>query len=439
MPPEEERRVGAHEHPKLVKAFGGLYEDQELQRYVASLGKLLQLTSEQPEPPFTFVILDTPEVNAFALPGGYIHVTRGLMALANDEAELAGVIAHEIGHVTARHSAERYSHGLVAGLGAALLGAVIDSRTVSDIAQLAAGAYVKGYSRSQELEADLLGVRYLSRSGFDAIAMSSFLETMEAESELARQKAGSRGEGAPGGLFASHPRTADRVRKAAAAAQAEFGGERARDIYLRQIDGMIYGDSPEEGFVRGRAFAHPVLRIAFTAPPGFRLRNGPEAVVGTHQSGASMRFDEVRLRDPAVSTLRYPAGRLGVKGTAEKDRKVGHRRSRRGGCKHPDPDQVRRARRAVGRHPRRAQADLPLFLRDVAATDAGVRGSLPPDDGQLQAAQSAAGRQSPPAQAACCRGRARRYHGIALGSHAIQRFPHRAVPGVERPAKAASD
>ena len=247
MPPEEERRVGTQEHPKLVKAFGGLYEDPELQRYVASLGRLLQLTSEQPEPPFTFVILDSPEVNAFALPGGYVHVTRGLMALANDEAELAGVIAHEIGHVTARHSAERYSHGLVAGLGAALLGAVIDNRTVSDIAQLAAGAYVKGYSRSQELEADMLGVRYLSRSGFDAIAMSSFLETMGAESELARQMAGSRGEGALAGLFASHPRTADRVRKAAATAQAEFRGERARDIYLRQIDGMIYGDSPEEG------------------------------------------------------------------------------------------------------------------------------------------------------------------------------------------------
>ena len=98
------------------------------------------------------------------------------------------------------------------------------------------------------------------------------------------------------------------MRKAAAAAQAEFGGERARDIYLKQIDGMIYGDSPEEGFVRGRAFAHPVLRVAFTAPPGFRLRNGPEAVVGTHQSGASMRFDEVRLPDPAISTLRYLRG-----------------------------------------------------------------------------------------------------------------------------------
>ena len=308
LSPEEERLVGAQEHPKLVKAFGDLYDDPALQRYVTSLGRLLQQTSEQPEPPFTFVVLDSPEVNAFALPGGYVHVTRGLMALANDEAELAGVIAHEIGHVTARHSAERYSHGLVAGLGAAILGAVIDNRSVSDFANLAAGAYVQGYSRSQELEADTLGVRYLSRAGFDATAMSSFLETMGAEATLANKMAGKRGDGAQGGLFASHPRTADRVIEAAAAAQAKFGGERDRDVYLRRIDGMIYGDSPEDGFVRGRAFAHPILRIAFTAPPGFRLRNAPEAVVGTHPLGATVRFDEAKLANPSISTWHYLRG-----------------------------------------------------------------------------------------------------------------------------------
>ena len=308
LSPEEERRVGAQEHPKLVEAFGGLYDDPALQRYVSSLGRLLQQTSEQPEPPFTFVVLDSPEVNAFALPGGYVHVTRGLMALANDEAELAGVIAHEIGHVTARHSAERYSHGLVAGLGAAILDAVIDNQTVSSIANLAAGAYVQGYSRSQELEADTLGVRYLSRAGFDATAMSSFLETMGAEAALAQEMAGKRGEGTLAGLLASHPRTADRVRAAADAAQARFGGGRARNVYLRRIDGMMYGNSPEEGFVRGRAFAHPILRIAFTAPQGFHLRNAPEAVVGTHPSGATMRFDEATLADPSLSTWRYLRG-----------------------------------------------------------------------------------------------------------------------------------
>ena len=305
LPPEEERRIGAEAHPKLVGAFGGLYDDPALQRYVSSLGRLLQQTSEQPEPPFTFVILDSPLVNAFALPGGYVHVTRGLMALANDEAELAGVIAHEIGHVTARHSAERYSHGFIAGLGAAILGAVTDSKTVSDIAQLAAGAYVKGYSRSQELEADILGVRYLSRSGFDATAMSSFLETMGAEAALAGKMVGKRGEGLLASLFASHPRTADRVRKAANAAQAEFAGDRARAIYLRQIDGMIYGDSPDDGFVRGRVFAHPILRFAFTAPPKFSLRNAPKAVVGTHPTGAQIRFDEAVLANSSMSLWRY--------------------------------------------------------------------------------------------------------------------------------------
>ena len=295
-----------------MEAFGGLYDDPALQRYVSSLGRLLQQTSEQPEPPFTFVVLDSPEVNAFALPGGYVHVTRGLMALANDEAELAGVIAHEIGHVTARHSAERYSHGLVAGLGAALIDAVIDNQTVSNVANLAAGAYVQGYSRSHELEADTLGVRYLSRAGFDATAMSSFLETTGAEAALARKIAGEHGEGAQGGLFASHPRTADRVRAGGRrrASQRYGGGERetrtSTSAQSTAIDLPVI--APEEGFVRGRAFAHPLLRIAFTAPPGFHLRNAPEAVVGTHPSGATMRFDEATLAGPSISTWRYLRG-----------------------------------------------------------------------------------------------------------------------------------
>ena len=282
MSPAEEQRIGTEEHPKLVKEYGGLYDDPALQRYLESIGRRLQRSSEQPEPPFTFVVLDSPTLNAFALPGGYVHVTRGLMALANDEAELAGVIAHEIAHVTARHAAERYSHGLVAGVGAAILDAVTDSETVADVAELAAGAYVQGYSRAQELDADLLGLRYLSRSDYDATAMSSFLETMAAEDRLARRMADAREAGPLAGLFSSHPRTADRVKAAADAAQATAGGARHRTPYLAMIDGMAYGESRKKRLVRVVAVAPDdtvdslAARMAFKdyRSERFRVLNG---------------------------------------------------------------------------------------------------------------------------------------------------------------------
>ena len=178
LSPEEERKVGAQEHPKLVAAFGGLYDDPALQRYVSSLGRLLQQTRSSPNRRSP----SSSSIARWSMPSPCLaatsHVTRGLMALANDEAELAGVIAHEIGHVTARHSAEPLQPRPRCRPRCAILGAVIDNRSVSDFANLAAGAYVQGYSRTQELEADTLGVRYLSRAGFDATAMSSFLETM---------------------------------------------------------------------------------------------------------------------------------------------------------------------------------------------------------------------------------------------------------------------
>ncbi len=309
MSPDEERRIGAEEHPKLVEVFGGLYDDAALQSYVDSIGRLLQQTSEQPEPPFRFVVLDSPIVNAFALPGGYVHVSRGLMALANDEAEFAGVVAHEIGHVTARHSAERYSRGVLAGLGAAVVGVATGSQAAGGLAQAAAGAYVQGYSRGQEFEADQLGVRYLTRSSYDPEAMSTFLASMGAQDRLARKIAGREGTDPAASLFSSHPRTADRVARAAESARAAAGGglSRDREIYLRRIDGMIYGDSPKQGFVRGREFDHPVLRIRFTAPPGFRLQNTQQAVIGQHKSGALMQFDGARLKDGGMSTQRYVA------------------------------------------------------------------------------------------------------------------------------------
>jgi len=298
MSESDEERIGREEHPKVLEEFGGTYEDPALSKYVVSLGELLKNTTPHGKRRYTFTVLDSDVVNAFALPGGYVYVSRGLLALANDEAELAGVLGHEIGHVVARHTAERYSNATITGIGALILGAVTKSDLVGNLAQLGAAAYVQGFSRDQEFEADQLGIRYMTQAGFDPKAMASFLSSLGAEDKLTAKIAGREGVEPETSLFSSHPRTADRVAAAAQSAAAKAGGSiaRDRDIYLKKIDGMIYGDSPKQGFVRGREFLHPELRLAFEAPPGFMLRNSSAALIGRSKNGKSiLRFDGGRL------------------------------------------------------------------------------------------------------------------------------------------------
>jgi len=296
--PEQEASIGRDEHPKIIKEFGGVYEeDPELNAYVAGIGARLRAVSELNNKPFTFTLLDSPVVNAFALPGGYVYVTRGLLALANSEAELAGVIAHEIGHVTARHTANRVTTGLFANLGAAVLGAALGSQAVADLAQVGAAAAVQSYSREQEMEADTLGVRYLTRAGYDPHAMASFLGSLQLDSQLEAKLAGREGREAEHSLFSSHPRTGDRIKRAADAAEGTLVAEPKvnRDGYLERIAGMLYGDSPEEGFIKGRTFAHPGLGFGFDVPEGFRLNNSTEAVVAVRKDGAAIRFDGAQV------------------------------------------------------------------------------------------------------------------------------------------------
>ena len=306
MTTDQEIALGHKEHPKVVASLGGDYDERPaINRYVNRLGRRLQRVSEVREPPFTLTVLNSSEVNAFALPGGYLYVTRGLLALANSEAELAGVIAHEIGHVTARHAAQRYNQTIFAQLGAAVLGAATGSRLVGDLSSFGAAAYVQGYSREQELEADLLGVRYLKRAGYEPQAMAGFLATMEAESALAAKIAGREGGEPEASLFSSHPRTVKRVARAAAAASGGQPGLRVgRDDYLQLLDGILFGDDPEQGLRRGRVFAHPVLGFRFKVPPGFRMRNTPKAVLASHRNGAVVRFDGAKL-GRRMSMTRY--------------------------------------------------------------------------------------------------------------------------------------
>ncbi len=308
---EEEQQLGRAEHPKALAQFGGAYRNAALSSYVARVGGRMKDVSELKGEAFTFTVLDSDVVNAFALPGGYVYVTRGLLALTNDEAELAGVLGHEIGHVTARHTAQRYDRakigqGLsVAGQLAGLLlgglvggaeGARAGGELGGQAASLGAEAYVQGYSREQEFEADQLGIRYLAAAGYDPRAMASFLTTLQADDAYRQRLAGQAGgEEADflGDWFRTHPRTPERVARAVAAVSEAMPGahETGRGPLLAALDGMIYGEDPAQGVVRGRSFQHPGLRLAFEAPQGFRLQNSATAVVGSDGKGRVMVFD----------------------------------------------------------------------------------------------------------------------------------------------------
>lgn len=297
---DQERKIGADEHPKVIKEFGGVYSDPRLSGYVTAVGARLARVTEQPGLGYTFTVLDNPIVNAFALPGGYVYITRGLMALAESEAELAGVLGHELGHVVARHGAQRQSRSILAQIGAGLLGAATGSKAIGNLAAAGAGAYLRGFSREQELEADRLGVRYISRAGYDPGAMSSFLSKMQANSRLNAKIAGqSPGKVDKFDIMATHPRTAKRVQRAIELTGATAGqGAIERDSYLRRLDNMIYGDSPAQGYARGRVFAHPVLRFSFRAPAGFRLRNTAHKVAALGPGKVMILFD----REPEAFT-----------------------------------------------------------------------------------------------------------------------------------------
>lgn len=293
LSPEDERRIGREQHPRIVAEFGGRYRDEAVQAYVEGLGTGLAAGSELAGTPFAFTVLDSPMVNAFALPGGYVYVTRGLLALAGSEAELAGVLGHEIGHVTARHGARQHGRSVIVGLGAAILGAAIGDRGAAELLNRGSGLVLRSYSREQEFEADGLGLRYMARAGYDPEAMASFLERLRAKAAFDAEAQGGGADPDGFSLASTHPRTVDRVHEARAAVlgAGPVEGRTGRDEYLRRLDGMVWGDSADQGFVRGQRFVHPVLRFEFTVPPAFTLTNLPTVVRAHAANGAVILFD----------------------------------------------------------------------------------------------------------------------------------------------------
>lgn len=310
-----EIKEGAKAHEDVLKEYG-VYADPRLQAYVNGVGQKLAAQSHRANLKWTFTVLDSPEVNAFALPGGYVYITRGIMAYLESEAELAGVIGHEIGHVTARHGAQRATRQQAAGIGvmaASVLGAVLEAGGIpgagnlaSQVSQTAAAGYIASYSRDQESQADQLGAEYLSRNRYDPQNMIDVIQVLKRQEQFAADRAKAEGKPAPSGAswLASHPandkRLADIQAYAARYKEQSGYGDDGRARYLQAIAGMTFGDSAEQGLVRGRNFYHEELGIALTAPAGWKIQNAPEAI--TMINGAGDAALVVRLVPPKAGS-----------------------------------------------------------------------------------------------------------------------------------------
>ncbi|MBS7537917.1 M48 family metalloprotease [Ancylobacter lacus] len=288
------------EHERLVASYGGSYDDPKLQALIQNTVTRLVAASERPDLRYRVTILNSPAVNAFALPNGSLYVTRGLLALANDTSELASVLSHEMAHVIANHAAIREDQMKQAVLVSRVISDVVNDSDLGALALERSRLSLASFSRAQELEADAIGVGISARAGFDPYGASRFLTDMGRQASLRSTDIGRSSTPDATDFLASHPATPERISIAIANAREyaspDKPGERDRDIYLAAIDGMVYGDDPKEGFIRGRRFFHPKLGFTFTAPEHFTLENTPQAVLGATPDGReALRLDAVRV------------------------------------------------------------------------------------------------------------------------------------------------
>ncbi|NOX08614.1 MAG: M48 family metalloprotease [Gammaproteobacteria bacterium] len=314
MTEQQEIALGRKMHAQILKEMPR-YADVRLAQRVQRVGERLARNSHRSNLVYRFTVVDSTQVNAFALPGGYIYITRGILAYLNSEAELAAVLAHEIGHVTARHAVQRQSAATAAGIIGAIINAKVGVRGINQLTQLLGGALLSGYGRSQELESDRLGAAYLARSGYDPQAMLGVIRLLKNQALYAKKVSGT-DKGSYHGLFATHPDNDTRLQAVIAAANSlrtDRQGQVGRDSYLQWIDGLMFGDSEAQGIRRGNRFYHQGLDLVLTFPQGWRLINKPQHVLARSVDGKGVVQFSMQDINRRISPRQFMQDRLGLK------------------------------------------------------------------------------------------------------------------------------
>ena len=279
---QEEIDQGRSYHPEIIKTYG-LYDDPELQQYVNRLGQKLAAKSHRKDLEFHFTVLDSPEINAFALPGGYIYVTRGIMAYLDSEAELAGVLGHEIGHVTARHSVRQQAGQFASSLLGVLISATTGQSSLGNLSQQLSTGLVRGYGREHELEADRLGAEYLHKTGYDPDNMLEVIGVLKDQEVYEKRLAESenREPNTYHGVYSTHPRNDERLKTVVRAARELSEIEYQDDnqvAYHKRINGMLWGSSLKQGVIVNNRLSHPDLAIALQLPKRWKVNNNPQSL-----------------------------------------------------------------------------------------------------------------------------------------------------------------
>ena len=305
----QEIQMGRKYNAQILKQ-NPIYQDQSLQSYVQSIGESLAAISHRPNLIYRFTVLDSPDINAFALPGGYIYINRGLMAYLSSEEELAAVLGHEIGHVTARHSVRQYSQSQLMGVLSTAI-EINSGRTAGNLANLASGALLSGYGRDMELEADDLGAQYIYQEGYSAQGMYEVLSVLKDQEIYSKKIAEQRGQEPKSyhGVFASHPSNDQRLQEVLNNVSVSYkqGVKNKNDIFLEKIEGMVFGDSEQSGVRRGDEFFHGSLDLFLSSPPTWEIINTPNTLVFSSPFGEAilqMTIEDLNYKESPEEYMR---------------------------------------------------------------------------------------------------------------------------------------